>query len=187
MKTTLEETIRVSIPPFHLVRIRRIDQEDFAPVVKKMRKDAAAAGISLSDEYLDRGILALKQYYAIALLDPNNSHAVSDTVDPFWHTHLLFSQRYHAFCEDVVGVYMHHVPLDHDSANQVDNVDALYAYTRRTMSRLFSIVDGDFWPGELPRARLICMHRGNQSVYGEDVYRHALLPADPQGVNYAFA
>lgn len=184
---TLEQTIQIDLSAFHLARVRRIDAEDFTPVKKKYMRDCAAAGQPVSEEDADRGILALKQYYAVALLDPHNSHAVSDVVDPLWHTHILFSRQYVDFCDDVVGVYMHHIPLDHDYERGVENVDALYAYTREALDVLFAGVDDQFWPRIMPRERLICLHKGNQGVYADDIYQHAVLPVDERGINYAFA
>lgn len=184
---TLEGIIRAPISPFHSERIRRIDAEDFEPVKKKTAQLLAAQGIIVNDDYLERGILALKQYYAVALLDPNNSHAVSDVVDPFWHAHMLFSQRYSDFSKDVVGVYMHHVPLDHDNRLQLENVGVLYAFTCEVLQRFFTEVDPEFWPTEVGDERLICWHKGNGGVYDPKIYQHALLPADARGVNYAFA
>jgi hypothetical protein len=184
--SSIESAIRAPISSFHLGRIRRIDTEDFAPVKKKVVQMLAERGIVVDDDYLERGIFALKQYYAVALLDPNNSHAVSDVVDPFWHAHMLFSQRYAAFCADVVGVYMHHFPLDHDDHSQLQNVAVLYPFTVEVMSRLFDLVDPEFWPTNVADQRLICMHKGNQGVYDDRVYQHALLPPDARGVNHAF-
>ncbi len=183
---SLEQTIRISLSDFHIKRIRRIDEEDFSPIKKKYMKDCMLAGNPVTEEYVDRGILALKQYYAVALLDPNNSHAVSDTVDPLWHTHMLFSQRYMDFCNDVVGVYMHHMPLDHDYELGVENVAKLYDYTREVLDLFFEQIDEHFWPRTMPRERLICWHKGNQGVYADEIYRHAILPADERGINYAF-
>lgn len=183
---SLESIVRAPLSSFHVDRIRRIDAEDFGPVKKKVAQMLAERGVVVDGEYLERGILALKQYYAVALLDPNNSHAVSDVVDPFWHAHMLFSQRYAEFCDGVVGVYMHHFPLDHGNQQQVENVVVLYPFTREVLARFFTTVDEEFWPDVVEDERLICMHKGNQGVYDADVYQHALLSADPRGVNNAF-
>ncbi len=82
---------------------------------------------------------------------------------------------------------MHHFPLEHDDDAQVENVDTLYQYTIDTLPKLFSVIDSRFWPEELSRQRLICMHKGNQGIYSEDVYLHALLPAHPMGMNHVFS
>ncbi len=141
---TLEKTIKIDLSDFHLKRVRRIDAENFTPIKKKYMHDCLAVGQPVSEEYADCGILALKQYYAVALLDPHNSHAVSDIVDPLWHAHLLFSEQYHSFSVDVVGVYMHHIPLDHDHQKCVENVEILYSYTREAMDILFTSVNDQF-------------------------------------------
>lgn len=32
-------------------------------------------------------------------------------VDIVWHTHILFTQKYHEDCETIFGHYLHHEPL----------------------------------------------------------------------------
>lgn len=144
-----------------------MDAIDFSAVGKKARLEAMKRGERPSDEYLERGILALKQYYAIAILDPANGHAVSPAVDRFWHAHMLFSPVYTGHCLQMVGEYMHHVPLDHDDAEQVEKVRRLYAYTISTFDKVFRRVDRKFWPRSLENAELICMHFGNSIMYME--------------------
>lgn len=112
----------------------------------------------------DAMIFALKQYYAIAMLDPANGHAVSDVLDPLWHAHMLFSEEYEQFCIEVVGEFMHHTPLLKDDDAMRTKVRALYDYTLDRMHECFSYVDERMWPA-LPDERLICMHKGNQSIY----------------------
>jgi hypothetical protein len=119
--------------PEHLKRISRIDAEDFSQVLAKVKKDAKKNGTAHSEKYLEDGLLGLKQYYAIAMLDPANAHAISAELDPFWHAHMLFSNEYMSFCNDVVGEYMHHVPLSHDNLVEVGRVKMLYGYTISTL------------------------------------------------------
>ena len=183
----LEKTIRVDLSAFHLARVRRIDREDFVPIKKKYMRECVAAGQSVSEDHADRGILALKQYYAAGLLDPYNSHAISDEVDPLWHTHILFSEQYVRFCNDVVGAYIHHIPLDQDYELGVKNVDTLYNYTREVVTTLFTEVDDRLWPRIMPKERLICFYKGNRKIYADDIYQHAILPMDDRGANYAFS
>jgi hypothetical protein len=39
----------------------------------------------------------------------------SVTVDPAWHAFILRSRPYHAFCMEIAGCYMHHMPaMDED-------------------------------------------------------------------------
>ena len=36
--------------------------------------------------------------------------APSADVDEVWHTHIIFTQQYHADCEKYFGYYLHHLP-----------------------------------------------------------------------------
>src|SRR3569832_2225713 len=107
---TLVSTIRCPVDAFHWAKIALIDQEDYAGVIRKAAEDLGKAGPTVTSSYCEEGILALKQYFAVALLDPKNEHAVSDAIDPFWHAHILHTRRYAAFCQDVYGQFIHHAP-----------------------------------------------------------------------------
>lgn len=151
--------------PTHLNLVARIDQENFDKVKSKVKRDARQKGEKLDKDYLERGILALKQYYAIAMLDPANGHAISAELDSFWHAHMLFSEEYTCFCEEVVGEYMHHKPLLHDNEDELARVLNLYNCTTDRLAELFTYVDTQFWPRRVEKADLICMHKGNQTMY----------------------
>ena len=173
---------RVSNPE-HLRRIAIIDDEDFDQVLTLVRKEFTKEGRAVSDEYLARGIYALKQYYAIAMLDPANAHAVSVPVDPFWHAHILHTERYEIFCNAVVGEYMHHRPLNHASKTQVAVVRNLYGYTLEVLPKLFTNVEAEFWPQAHSDSALICKHRGNQEIYGA-LQPIRLFEPNPQGTDF---
>ncbi|MCA9361741.1 hypothetical protein KC906_00040 [Candidatus Kaiserbacteria bacterium] len=158
--------------PVHQERLAYIDSCDFSRYFDK------AVELDLISGNVDREaiIFALKQYYAIAMLDPANGHAVSDVVDPLWHAHMLFSEEYAQFCSIVVGEYMHHTPLlKNDDAMRM-KVRALYDYTLLRLRECFSHVDERMWPALLDE-RLICMHKGNQSIY-IDMQAARLFPAN---------
>ncbi len=169
----------------HLIRLEKIDAEDYGGIMRKTAKDLKSIGMIPTDKYLEDGIYALKQYYAIAMLDPANAHAVSSQVDPFWHAHILHTSQYFSFCEAVVGEYMHHVPLDHEQPQQVENVRALYSYTLDVLSRLFKYNSPLFWANDDSDSTLICWHKGNQDMY-PDLQEIRMFEPDPRGVNYAF-
>src|SRR5256885_7830936 len=78
MAQSLLDTIVIPVTPFHQERLVIIDQEDYSGVEWKARDELEKQGRVVTDEYMDEGILALKQYYAGALLDSRNEHAVSD-------------------------------------------------------------------------------------------------------------
>lgn len=179
---TLMSTIKTELTPFHQERIAQIDAEDFSHVERKVREELAKQGITPSQEFIDAGILALKQYYAVALLDPVNQHAVSDTIDPFWHAHILHTKRYFAFGEKIFGQYIHHTPLDHADRDEVARVGRLYAFTAQVYRQMFSYVNPDFYPVELPDVRLICYH---YDIHDPQVVSNALFPQ--QGLNLELA
>lgn len=154
----LDTVRRDNLSAFHLQRLARIAEEDFGPVCAKIKADMLKQGVVVTDEWLRRGVLALQQYYAVALLDPLNQHAVSDAVDPFWHAHILHTKQYVAFCDAVTGGYIHHTPLDHADQVEVGNVAALYAYTWRCYEQFFTYIDGEFYPEMLPPERQVCKH-----------------------------
>ncbi len=174
---TLVSTVRSGqVTPFHVALLQFIDAADFSGVRRKVAEELRERNISPIEEYLDEGILALKQYYAIAILDPRNKHAVSAAVDPFWHAHILHTKEYVDFCERLVGGYIHHTPLNHQRHDEVELVGQLYRYTSTCYRQFFSYVNLSFFPTDLPRHRLVCLH---QQVRSEEVLLHGLLPTVP--------
>lgn len=175
-----------AVSPFHIERMLLIDARNFAPVKKKIKADAAKRGETLTDDEIERAILSLKQYYAIALLDPLNKHAISDKLDVYWHAHMLFSEEYTEMCEKVVGGFMHHIPLDHEDITQLKLVGELYDYTQACYKKFFKYVDDEFNPSTLSDERLVCLHYDDtfhKPRYGRDVVSNALLPK--QAFNFA--
>lgn len=184
--------VRSKLHPELIKRLNRIDSEDFSIVRKKVAKEFARRGTTVTDSYIDELIIALKQYYAVALLDPANAHAVSVQVDDAWHMHLLDTDGYTKFCNEVVGEIMPHVHLDHDNHAQVENVRTLYDYTLEVLNEVFSHVNESFWPSPETQPKLdpgeilICYHKGNQDVY-QSVQKYRLFEPTARGVASAFA
>lgn len=183
MKYSLSATLSPLISNHeHLKRITQIDSIDFAAVGKKAKALASERGQVLSDEYVERGILALKQYYAVAVFDPANGHAVSPAVDLFWHAHMLFSSDYTKHTVEAVGEYMHHAPLDHDDPEQVEKARRLYAYTMEVFGKVFRRIDRKYWPEKLGDDQLICMHFGNSVMYLELQAHRLFEPVEEMAV-----
>lgn len=184
---SIAHSILVPVTDDQSRRLERIDSENYSGVARKVAEDHLATfGRVLGSGYIERGIFALKQYYAIAMLDPANAHAVTLPIDPFWHAHILFTSQYRCFCDDVVGEYMDHVPLDKGDRRQVENVGQLYSYTLSKLPVLFDHVDAEFWPRQISEADLICYHKGNQSIYLA-LQADRLFEPSPAGRAWAFA
>ena len=119
-----------------------IDNWDFSKIKKKVQKDLHG----IASTYLDSGIDNLKRYYALAAIEPEGDHAVSQPVDPFWHAHILFSQDYVDFCDKAFGIYLHHVPLDTADSKAVANIRDVYERTLASHTSYFDEVDEAWWP-----------------------------------------
>jgi hypothetical protein len=54
----------------------------------------------------------LKRYLILCALNPGKRYGMGGPVDDLWHTFLLFTQSYAAFCDRVAGRFIHHAPAD---------------------------------------------------------------------------
>ena len=172
---SLVANVVLPIDGFHVEKLKLIDEFDYAHVARKTREEFREKSMVVDQAYLHRAIEALKQYYAVALLDPDNMHAVSEAVDPFWHSHIIFTREYHDFCQHVFGQYIHHQPLDKGDVSQVEKVRCLYQYTHEIYRRMFRHFDPCWWP-EPSKAGVICTHN---CVTNPEIVVHALFPRHP--------
>lgn len=167
------DSFKVHLSEFHLAKLRQIDEFDYSVVTDKVNKDMGG----LTPAYLSQGVENLKRYYAIALLDPRNRHAVSKALDPFWHTHILFTSQYRDFCRGVFGHFIHHAPLDDSDKKMVAHVEGLYVHTQEVYDEVFHEVDHDWWPRNAEAGyQLICFH---YLVSNEEILKNALFEAKP--------
>lgn len=174
-KVGLVASVKVALGAFHIERLRMIDEFDYSKVSPKTQQELAEKGLEVDQQYLASGIHALKQYYAVALLDPDNMHAVSERVDPFWHSHIVFTRDYVSFCDRIFGEYIHHEPLNKQDSLEVAKVRQLYSYTHGIYQRLFREVDPQWWP-DPENAGQVCTHC---LVMEPDIVARALFPRHP--------
>ncbi|MEX0931515.1 MAG: hypothetical protein WDZ88_02075 [Candidatus Paceibacterota bacterium] len=162
MKKTLVDTVGIILTPLQKRRLHIIDNHDFSIFLKHAEKEIRKAGgeptLNPSEaEY------ALKQYYALATLNPNNMHAVSVAVDPYWHSHILHTKSYAQFCQDGIGYYMHHDPLDETDIEKGKLVEGIYEYTLKILDTIFpNSVNLESWPKDALNNR-ICWHFGSST------------------------
>ena len=147
------KSLAIEVPKSHVERLKAINRFDYSKVAHKVQ-DFLFPGVTA--RYVDEGIENLKRYYAVALLDAKNPHAVSVPVDVFWHTHIIFSKDYFRFCDEVFGAYVHHVPLDRTNKLQVAQVKKIYIYTIKMHHKLFKEVDESWWPTGADPTVMIC-------------------------------
>lgn len=139
--------------------IKRIDDEDCSMITYLTRKHHKELGESYDQDYYDAGCIALKQYYATTIFDLRNLHAISSSLDPFWHSHILDTVSYEVLAEDIGG-FMHHDPLNMLDAHKVDAVRDIYHYTQEVLEKIFGRknLDERFYPSEPDGSILVCLH-----------------------------
>ncbi|HAT13112.1 MAG TPA: hypothetical protein DCS91_05640 [Microcoleaceae bacterium UBA11344] len=60
---------------------------------------------------LDSIELLYRQYMYLCAIKPKMSLSVpSNEVDKFWHCHIIHTQAYQKFCNDIAGYFIHHAP-----------------------------------------------------------------------------
>lgn len=75
----------------------------------------------IHDHNLDEGTAAAIVDGALGFLrlcadHPDRQFVPSEQIDLGWHTFLLYTREYHAFCERLAGRFIHHAPDDDLSA-----------------------------------------------------------------------
>lgn len=74
-----------------------------------------------------------RRFMYLTVIVPNFELAPTKPIDEYWHTFILFTQQYHAFCQTMSGRYIHHKPLgaaDHS---------AVFARTQKIVVALFGM------------------------------------------------
>lgn len=51
------------------------------------------------------------RFLKLALLERGKEISPLGDIDEMWHTHILFTKKYHQDCQRIFGQYMHHNPL----------------------------------------------------------------------------
>ncbi|MGJ3494832.1 hypothetical protein PsalN5692_00666 [Piscirickettsia salmonis] len=62
-----------------------------------------------------------KRYLWLRVKFPDAVLVPTKEIDEFWHNHILYTERYMANCQALVGGYIHHHPADPEH----DDLDAL--------------------------------------------------------------
>lgn len=74
----------------------------------------------VTDEVAKEHERELKRYLALCAIYPEqNFHMFSNSVDNLWHTFLIFTKDYKNFCKNVAGKFLHHVPIENKSEEDV--------------------------------------------------------------------
>lgn len=74
-------------------------------------------GVFDSSEEYQRAFTEFKRYAALNEMGNSPLGMSSKRVDEVWHQFILFTPHYQAFCDDVLGEFMHHVPNTSHTGN----------------------------------------------------------------------
>ena len=73
---------------------------------------------NVSREYAERIMDQALAFLTACALNPSAGLSPSETVDVGWHTFILYTREYAAFCEQVAGRFIHHTPNDDANCGQ---------------------------------------------------------------------
>lgn len=191
MNTSLTDALRPEVrTQLHqtiLDKLQLIDDEDFSLVAYKTRVELAKRGKDITDDELAELIFSLKQYYAVALLDPLNAHAVSIVVDDPWHMHILDTRGYESFCKRVYNEVLPHVHLDFNNKPHVEEIARLYAYTVEMLDKMFTVVKAEHYPSPESQPEeeiIVCKHCDVQDAL---IRSYAIFQPDARGRSHVTA
>ena len=96
-----------------------------------------AADHNASQEEAAQCFHAAKQFLYLCAVTPGYK-VTSAPIDEMWHTFLLFTRDYDAFCREQLGQFIHHEPFE------VPRPD-VYLTTRARAEELFGKLDEKLW------------------------------------------
>jgi hypothetical protein len=114
-----------------------IDEQLWERLVKRL----------VHDEDMERTLAERVMNEALGFLgllahEPNIPYSPSATVDPGWHTFILYTREYAAFCDQIAGRFIHHNPTDTPGVDYSDGNTP--AQTMQAMLR-YGPVDEMLW------------------------------------------
>ncbi len=86
-----------------------------------------------------------KKFISLKLFEPELKYPVSEVIDEYWHTHLLFSRDYHEMSKRVFGDYAHHHPI----VDENEKEELMPLYNDNTLAqyrKVFGDPDPVMWP-----------------------------------------
>jgi hypothetical protein len=106
-------------------------------------KDYMVASEIIQADLADKLEREYKRFIYLLTITGHRGVPISEQVDKMWHNHILFTRDYVAFCDSVIGRYIHHLPmLDNGSSSLLED---LHANTLTLYQRCFGNFDNTFW------------------------------------------
>jgi hypothetical protein len=100
-----QSTVPAGVLSLDIESAQRAEKFPFDAVRVRYMKDA-----NVSEEIAREHERELKRYLLLCARNATANYGMKGPVDDLWHTFLLFTIDYAAFCESVAGRFIHHVP-----------------------------------------------------------------------------
>lgn len=131
-------------------------------------------------EEVDTAEKEYKKFLALALSHPGTPIPISDAVDPFWHTHILFTHDYSAMGKEVSGGYIHHIPAIKEDLAEL--AEPFGKHTLALYRKHFGEPDPKLWNAECCKkctchVKYIDDNQGPSFVFGKTASKVASPPA----------
>lgn len=114
-----------------------IDESLWNRLVNRIVKDENMER-PLAERVMDQAL----GFLALCAKVPNGHYSPSPLVDIGWHTFILYTREYAAFCQRVGGQFIHHAPSDEEG---VDYGTGNIARTVAALKQYGFIVDEPLW------------------------------------------
>ncbi len=88
--------------------LQGIERLDLEPI--KYSLVAREEGPRWTEKMADNVEVWYKRFLYLNLVFPDKSIVPSNSIDTFWHYHILDTRKYHADCMRIFGYYLHHFP-----------------------------------------------------------------------------
>ena len=125
--TAVDVSSVLEAPEIELLNKNLIDEVTWERLVSRIVEDEGL-NRPLAERVMDQtlGFLSLVKF------EPDGHYSPSALVDIGWHTFILYTKSYAAFCRDFVGHFIHHDPTDMPgvdySSGSTSVDDALWAH-----------------------------------------------------------
>lgn len=96
-------------------------KQDFGPIIRTLVREQVASDTAEAQSFIQ----AFVQWYATGSVSKTKSFVMFvGKVDQVFHTMILNSKWYMAFCHETTGVYTHHEPISEASLTDEEIMDA---------------------------------------------------------------
>lgn len=104
----------IAVPDGKSSGLDRIWTQNLDVVVRRIKDDHPLWSTRLVEDLVNE----YRRFLTLVLLSDQAIPMCSRYVDEVWHTHILHTTDYTAFCDQVFGGYLHHTPASRNSEDQ---------------------------------------------------------------------